>query len=95
MEFTYPWSDRRQLVVCNCSYAKLESNKRGKEGICTRVAEFLGAALLGLAAITFARTLNIPRLEALHGSDIVQLTACGGPFAVGLVGLLGAIWPGD
>ena len=46
--------------------------------------------------ITFARTLNIPRLEALHGSDIVQLTACGGLFAVGLVGLLGALrLPGD
>jgi len=51
-------------------------------------SRFLGATLLSLAAITFARTLNIPRLEALHGSDIVQLTACGGLFAVGLLGAL-------
>jgi len=59
-------------------------------------SRWLGLVLLVLAVMTFARTINRPRLEALHGSDIVQLTACGGLFAVGLVGLLGAIrLPGD
>ena len=50
-------------------------------------SRWLGLVLLALGVTTFVRTLNIPRLEALHGSDIVQLTACGGLFAVGLVGL--------
>ena len=39
----------------------------------------------------FARTTNLPRLQALHGSDILQITACGGLFAAGIIGLLGAI----
>ena len=51
----------------------------------------LGAVLLAMALATFARTTNLPRLEALHGTDILKLTACGGLFAAGIIGLLGAI----
>ena len=59
-------------------------------------SRWLGSVLLVLAVITFVRTINVPRLEALHGSDIAQLTACGALFAVGLVGSFGGIGlPGD
>jgi hypothetical protein len=35
--------------------------------------------------------LGRPRIAALHGSDIVSLTACGGLFGVGFVGLIGRL----
>jgi len=40
-----------------------------------------------MTLITFARTTNLPRLQALHASDVLQLTACGGLFAVGIAAL--------
>lgn len=43
-------------------------DKRSEESTCTSAADFLGATratLLGLAAITFGRTLNLPRLEGV------------------------------
>jgi hypothetical protein len=46
-------------------------------------------ALLGLMAL-FA-SLSKPRVEALHGSDILGLIGCGMCFGVSLVGLIGRL----
>ena len=46
-------------------------------------------ALLGVMALL--SSLDKPRVEALHGSDILGLVASGMCFGVGLVGLLGKL----
>ena len=45
--------------------------------------------LLGLIALL--SSLSKPRVEALHGADILGLIACGVCFGVGFVGLLGRL----
>ena len=46
-------------------------------------------ALLGVMALF--GSLSKPRVEALHGSDILGLIGCGMCFGVALVGLLGRL----
>ena len=50
-----------------------------------------GAALILLGAMFLARAIGNPRVDALHGSDVVALTGCGACLGVGLVGLLGRL----
>jgi len=46
-------------------------------------------ALLGLMALL--STITKPRVEALHGTDILGLVASGVCFGVGFVGLIGRL----
>ena len=47
--------------------------------------------LLAFGLVSFLRILGNPRLQALHGSDIVQLVASGMCFGGALVALLGPL----
>ena len=46
-------------------------------------------ALLGVMALL--ASLSKPRIEALHGSDILGLIGCGMCFGVAFVGLIGKL----
>lgn len=46
-------------------------------------------ALLGTMALL--SSLNKPRIEALHGADILGLIGCGMCFGVAILGLLGRL----
>lgn len=50
-----------------------------------------GISLLLLGALTLLRMLGNPRLAALHGSDVVSLTASGACLGIGLAALFGRV----
>lgn len=50
-----------------------------------------GAFVLLFGLMSLFSSLSKPRVQALHGSDIVGLIACGACFAIALVGLLGRL----
>jgi len=54
----------------------------------SRIAGLL-VALLGLMALL--SSITKPRVEALHGTDILGLVASGVCFGVGFVGLIGRL----
>ena len=50
-----------------------------------------GLLLAVMGVMVLLSDLGKPRIAALHGSDIVSLTAVGGLFGVGFVGLIGRL----
>jgi hypothetical protein len=54
-------------------------------------SRFTGLVLTWLGAMVLLNNLGKPRIEALHGSDIVGLLAAGACLGIGFVGLLGRL----
>jgi hypothetical protein len=54
-------------------------------------SRIVGLFLLLFGLMPLFSSLSKPRIEALHGSDILGLVACGMCFGVALVGLLGRL----
>jgi len=54
-------------------------------------SRFTGLLLLLMGSMFLFRYLIQPRVQMLHGSDIVGLTGCGACLGVGLTGLLGRL----
>ena len=50
-----------------------------------------GVIVLLTGLINLFRYLNQPRVQMLHGADIVGLTGCGACLGVGIVGLIGLL----
>lgn len=51
----------------------------------------VGVVVLIPGLMSFFSSLSKPRVEALHGADILGLMASGACFAVALIGLLGKL----
>jgi hypothetical protein len=56
-----------------------------------RSSRLTGLLLALLGALVLLTNLSKPRVEALHGSDILGLIACGICFGVAFVGLIGRV----
>ena len=56
-----------------------------------RSSRFTGLILALLGTMVLLNNLSRPRVEALHGSDIVRLIACGFCFGVAFIGLIGKL----
>lgn len=54
-------------------------------------SRFTGLALALMGAMVLLNNLGKPRVEALHGSDILGLIACGMLLGIGFVGLMGRL----
>jgi hypothetical protein len=54
-------------------------------------SRFMGLIILLMGFMFLFRYLNQPRIQMLHGADIVGLTGCGACLGVGIVGLLGRL----
>ena len=54
-------------------------------------SRFTGLVLALLGVIKLLNDLGKPRVEALHGIDVVGLVASGGLLGVGFVGLMGRL----
>jgi hypothetical protein len=54
-------------------------------------SRFTGLVLALLGAIKLLNDLGKPRVEALHGVDVLGLVASGGLLGVGFVGLMGRL----
>ena len=52
---------------------------------------FTGLALALMGVMKLLNDLGKPRVEALHGSDVLGLVAFGGLLGVGFVGLMGRL----
>ena len=50
-----------------------------------------GLALALMGAMLLLNNLGKPRVEALHGADILKLVASGGLLGIGFVGLMGRL----
>lgn len=50
-----------------------------------------GLVILLFGFIYLFASLGQPRIQMLHGSDIVRLTGCGACLGVGIIGLLGRL----
>jgi hypothetical protein len=56
-----------------------------------RSSRFTGLILALLGTLVLLTNLSKPRVQALHGADIVGLIACGICFGVAFVGLMGRL----
>ena len=56
-----------------------------------RSSRIAGTFVLLFGLMSLSSSLNRPRVQALHGSDILGLMASGACLAVALVGLLGRL----
>lgn len=56
-----------------------------------KVSRFIGLALALQGTMVLLNNLGKPRIEALHGSDILGLVASGVLLGLGFVGLLGLL----
>jgi hypothetical protein len=56
-----------------------------------KISRFTGLVLALMGVMVLLSDLAKPRIAALHGSDIVSLTAVGMLFGVGFVGLIGGL----
>ena len=56
-----------------------------------KISRFTGLFLALMGVMVLHSDLSNPRIAALHGSDIVSLTAVGMLFGVGFVGLIGRL----
>ncbi len=54
-------------------------------------SRFAGLIVLLMGLMFLFRDLNKPRVQMLHGADIVGLTGCGACLGVGIVGLIGLL----
>ena len=54
-------------------------------------SRFTGLALALIGAMVLLNNLGKPRVEALHGSDVLGLVASGGLLGIGFVGLMGRL----
>ena len=54
-------------------------------------SRFTGLVLALLGAIKLLNDLGKPRVEALHGVDVLGLVASGGLLGIGFVGLMGRL----
>ena len=54
-------------------------------------SRFTGLVLALMGAMVLLSNLGKPRVEALHGSDVLGLVASGICFGVGFVGLMGRL----
>ena len=54
-------------------------------------SRFTGLVLTLLGAIKLLNDLGKPRVEALHGVDVLGLVASGGLLGIGFVGLMGRL----
>ena len=54
-------------------------------------SRFAGLLVLLMGLMFLFRYLNQPRVQMLHGADIVGLTGCGACLGVGIVGLIGLL----
>jgi len=54
-------------------------------------SRFTGLALALMGAMVLLNNLGKPRVEALHGSDVLGLVASGGLLGIGFVGLMGRL----
>jgi hypothetical protein len=54
-------------------------------------SRFTGLALALMGVMKLLNDLGKPRVEALHGSDVLGLVASGGLLGVGFVGLMGRL----
>jgi hypothetical protein len=72
---------------------RIEMSRSEEIGMRNRkVNRIMGVVLLFFGSMSLVRTLNNPRLAALHGSDIVALTGCGACLGVALLALLGRVY---
>jgi hypothetical protein len=56
-----------------------------------KTSRFTGLVLALLGAMVLLNNLGKPRVEALHGSDVVGLVASGICLGIGFVGLMGRL----
>ena len=54
-------------------------------------SRFVGLALMLMGTMVLLNNLGKPRIEALHGSDVLGLVASGMCLGIGFVGLLGRL----
>jgi hypothetical protein len=54
-------------------------------------SRFAGLMLLLIGLMFLFRYLGQPRIQMLHGADIVGLTGCGACLGAGIVGLIGRL----
>ena len=54
-------------------------------------SRFTGFVLSLMGAMVLLNNLSKPRIEALHGSDVLGLVASGMCFGVGFIGLIGML----
>jgi len=54
-------------------------------------SRFMGLTLLLMGLMLLFWYLTQPRVQMLHGADIVGLTGCGACFGVGTAGLIGRL----
>lgn len=54
-------------------------------------SRFAGLAVLLMGLLSLFRSLGQPRIQMLHGADILGLTGCGACLGVGIVGLIGRL----
>ncbi len=54
-------------------------------------SRFAGLAVLLMGLTFLFRYLGQPRIQTLHGADILGLTGCGACLGVGIVGLIGLL----
>jgi len=57
----------------------------------TKSGRFAGLALLLMGVMVLLNNLGKPRVEALHGSDVLGLVASGGLLGIGFIGLMGRL----
>jgi hypothetical protein len=50
-----------------------------------------GLVLMVIGAMVLLNNLNKPRVEALHGSDVIGLVAAGMLLGIGFIGLMGRL----
>ena len=61
-------------------------------GVCMhRSSRLIGSMLAMLGLMVLLNNLGKPRIEALHGSDVLGLVASGICFGVAFVGLIGRL----
>ena len=56
-----------------------------------KISRFMGLFLAVMGVMVLLSDLSKPRIAALHGSDIVSLTAVGMLLGVGFLGLIGRL----
>jgi hypothetical protein len=56
-----------------------------------KISRFTGLLLALMGVMVLLSDLSKPRIAALHGSDVVSLTAVGMLLGVGFVGLIGRL----